>query len=317
MAEITSRRNCINHPDRLGEMECDLCGEAMCTACHVDAIAADREYCSIACAREAESGAAERYRAGVERPYATGLVLWRDSLRGLAMATLPAAVVIGVAVQVDPGLLSDDPDAAAAASPWVTLAVFLAFVYGILVAQVTLSQQHTELIDGSPHAWVLRRIVPWALTWLLVLVGTVFGYFLLVIPGIILGLRLFWADELALAHRLGPLRAAQESWAITKGRARDLFSFQFVAGLFAWVAVFGALMVAVYPVGFAAGVVGLGSDGVLLFAMTWVFFMAYAAVHAVQVAKFYGTLAEYRLAGWEPAPADAWGTDEAPGVDPS
>ena len=317
MAEITSRRNCINHPDRLGEMECDLCGEAMCTACHVDAIAADREYCSIACAHTAERDSADRYLAGVERPYRTGMALWRDSLSGLALATLPAAAVIGVAIHLDPGLLSEDPDAAAAASPWVTLAIFLALGYGILVSQVTLSQQHTELIDGSAHTWVLRRVVPWILTWVLVLAGTLLGYLLLIIPGVILGLRLFWADELALAHRLGPLRAAQESWAITKGRARDLFSFQFVAGLFAWVAVFGALIVAAYPVGFATAIVGFGSDGVLLFAMTWVFFMAYAAVHAVQVAKFYGTLAEYRLAGWAPAAAEASGTDAAAGPHPA
>ena len=303
MSEITSRRPCRNHPDRLAAYACDHCGDAVCPTCMVDAIAANREYCSIDCAKVAEGGTAERYLSGLDGPYRTGLALWRGSFADLALAVLPAAAVVGIAIWLDPALMSEDEAVAATASPWVTFLVLAALLYGVLVSQVTLSRNHTELIEGSPHRWVLRRLLPWLLTWGIVIVGTVLGYLALVIPGIILGLRLFWADEFALAHRLGPIEAAQESWAVTKGRARDLFSFQFIAGLFAWLAIFGGLAVVVFPLGMLTGIVGIDSDAILMAAIAFTFFMAYAAVHAVQVTKFYGTLAAYRTEGWN-APAE-------------
>ena len=44
-------------------------------------------------------------------------------------------------------------------------------------------------------------------------------------PGVIISIRLFWADEFAVIHSRGVLSAVRESWALTKGHTWRIFRF--------------------------------------------------------------------------------------------
>jgi hypothetical protein len=156
-----------------------------------------------------------------------------------------------------------------------------------MVTATTISQQYTKFIRGNVHIWTLRRMVPWALTWVLVLTGTLVGYVLLIIPGVIVALRLFWADEYALAHRAGPFRAMKQSWQITKGEAGEVFVFQLVTGFLLWGVFFAWLGVTLAVVAFASFLGPLGMP-FTLFATPLVLFLGYAIIHSVELSKFYG-----------------------------
>jgi uncharacterized membrane protein len=156
-----------------------------------------------------------------------------------------------------------------------------------MVTGTTMSQQYTKFIRGNVHIWTLRRIVPWALTWVLVLTATLMGYVLLIFPGVIVALRLFWADEYALAHRAGPFRAIKQSWEITKGEAGEVFVFQLVTGFLMWGVFLAGFGVASAVVAFASLLGPLGMP-FTSFAMPLVLFLGYAVMHSVELSKFYG-----------------------------
>jgi hypothetical protein len=90
-----------------------------------------------------------------------------------------------------------------------------------------LSRAHTGAAGGSPWPHVAPRLLPWAATWLVY--GVVVGVgSLLILPGMLAAIRLFWADEFALVHGVGPRAALRESLRLTRGLAGRIFGFQFL-----------------------------------------------------------------------------------------
>lgn len=300
MAELMSREMCVAHADRLADARCDHCGNPMCNACRIEALAAHEEYCSRDCADTAEADAVVRFLGGLDSPFSTGLKLWWRSLAPLTRAVGPVALVVAIVVWMA-GLGAGSGDVAETSSGLLGLAAVGLGIYGVLVAGTVLSQQYTDLVQGNAHTWALRRLGPWMLTWACTLVTTVIGYLLFLIPGIILALRLFWADEFSLVHRVGPWRAMKESWTLTDGETGAVFTFQFLMGLFAWL---------VFAVGYVLAVISLAAAprfGPLevpfgLFMLSLLFFLAYAMLHGVELVKFYGMRAVHLRGGTSAAP---------------
>jgi hypothetical protein len=157
---------------------------------------------------------------------------------------------------------------------------------GTIMTQVVITEKHTGLVRGNPYLWALRRFVPWVLTALLGAVVILAGYLVLILPGIYLAIRLFWADEFAVIHGSGPLRGLRDSWELTRDKAGNIFAFQFMAGLAAYVIVVPFfLLVAV-----AVPVMAASEVGILVFyvVLSWGLLTVYAALHAPEVVYFYG-----------------------------
>jgi hypothetical protein len=161
---------------------------------------------------------------------------------------------------------------------------------GVAMTQVVMTEKHTGLVRGNPYLWALKRFVPWLITLSLAIAATIAGYLLLILPGIYVALRLFWADEFVLIHGSGPIRGLKDSWELTRESAGSIFAFQFLAGLAAYVIVlpFILLIAIIIPMatGFEGGVLFL-----LVFSC-WAVFTVYAGLHAPEVVYFYGMRAQ-------------------------
>ncbi|MGI9431540.1 MAG: hypothetical protein ACR2PQ_04965 [Myxococcota bacterium] len=160
---------------------------------------------------------------------------------------------------------------------------------GCAAVAVVLSRAHTRMPGGNPWGHVAARFLPWATAWALSAIATVLGFVMLIIPGIIVGTRLFWADEFALIHRQGPIASIRQSLDLTKGVAGRVFGFQFALGFASYVVWIPLI------VGFVAASTALGQlDATPLRTLLLNLGMAvlglhgYAAFHAPEVAYFYG-----------------------------
>ena len=178
-------------------------------------------------------------------------------------------------------------------SDGLTLFLLVGLAFGIALVQVVLSQRHTGLVKGNPYMWTLQRFVPWVLVEVNVFVITMLGTIALILPGMYLGLRLFWADEFALVHRAGPLQALKDSWRLTEGEAGPIFKFQFIAGWAAYlVLIVGGLLFIFFQ--YTLELVDFPSfsgpvEQSLAYALI---FVGYGAVHAPEIVHFYGMRAE-------------------------
>ena len=171
--------------------------------------------------------------------------------------------------------------------------LLLMMAFGIALTQVILSQRYTRLVQGDPYAWTLRRFVPWALSWVICIAAIGLGMLALLVPGIILALRLFWADEFVLVHRAGPIQAFKESWRLTSGNIGSIFVFQFLAG---WAAYVVLIPIGVLFLALAALVQLLGSSEYLgpleLTLVYLMIFVGYGGLHGPEIVYFYGMRAE-------------------------
>lgn len=220
--------------------------------------------------------------------------------------------------------------------PWPLLAILgLLLIYGLALTGVILSAAHTGRQIEQPYLWTAKRFLPWvganALTF-----GVPIGLFLL--AGILMGLlnaagpmgpfigcagigvamlliivvslRLFWADELALIHQANPIEAVKESWELTRNGARQIFSFQFVVGLLAY-PVFMISFLIFGVVGIPLRVLGalapewLAAFLWMMIAYTLVF-LGYGILHAPEVVYFYGIRAARRLLDPEELATQNW-----------
>ena len=307
MAEIAVRANCVQHDDRLASVVCDRCERPVCASCCTDGIHVRGEFCSVECRDAVEAGEAERLLQGLEHPFRTGWALWLRSAAPLARYVLPIVVGIIAAFAIDaahnPSSPLTDPSGEGTLTLPATITVFAGLLLGVLVVQTVLSKQYTGIIRGNVVTWALQRLIPCVITWALMFIATVLGLFALIVPGIIMSLRLFWADEFALAHRSGPIRSLLESWELTRHHGHAIFVFQFLAGLVAWVVVFGGLVTfaGLQVVLLSMGAVGTYLSLAVLFALI---FFVYGLLHAPEVAKFYGMRAA-RSAGVPPGAASA------------
>jgi hypothetical protein len=189
-----------------------------------------------------------------------------------AVTTLPAVETIsGVGILIWPALAS----------------------FGVALTQMVMTQKHSGLVRANPYLLTAKRFVPWVVTTVLAFAILIVGYMALIIPGIYLSLRLFWAEEFVLVHGTGPLQGLRESWELTRGSAGSIFGFQFLAGFAAYgvlLLVFGALagFLALVEVEENGGPV----DMVRRVIMFWGAFIAYAGLHAPEVVYIYGMRAE-------------------------
>ncbi len=187
-----------------------------------------------------------------------------------------------------------DEEAASSLSGPVEVLAWLLLAYGISIMAVTLSDRHVDRSPRTPFAAAGVRLVPWLLTWVLVFSATMLGLVLLIIPGLCLASRLFWADEFSLIHSSSPVKACRESFALTKGKGFAVFAFQFVAGFAEYLVLIPAVFV---YFGILGGFAGLGIDSPLISFGEWFFsllllFLVYGSYHGPEVVYFYGLRAE-------------------------
>lgn len=128
------------------------------------------------------------------------------------------------------------------------------------------------------------------MTWICVWALVCLGYLLLILPGIYIAFRLFWADEYALHDGAPPWRAIARSWRLTSD-AQGIFSFQYRTGLAIWLftiavglPVMGAINLAYVsiPPAFASIISNLflAITGLAVFSL----------FHAIQACFFHGYL---------------------------
>jgi uncharacterized membrane protein len=83
----------------------------------------------------------------------------------------------------------------------------------------------TDLFSCGHYLW--RYFIANLVVFLLVL----FGFFLLIIPGVILALRLQFVNYLIIDEDLGALTAIDRSWALTRGHTLNLLVFYLLNAL--------------------------------------------------------------------------------------
>ena len=98
--------------------------------------------------------------------------------------------------------------------------------------------QFEELFRGGD------RFVPMVIATLILVFGILFGFALLIVPGVILGLGLCLTSYFVVDQGLGPVEALQASWQATTGYKAKLFIF----GMVAFVIAFGAVLLCCLPI---------------------------------------------------------------------
>jgi hypothetical protein len=300
VAEVESALLCANHPEQSAVARCDQCGKPFCGDCRVEDVAADEVYCSDSChigRANAKFGAkltSERvFLEDSVHPIRSGWRLWARSLGPICMNSAMLATLIGLAAwalgPAAPSGASNESDySLSAAAVLLTVGAI-----GMALMQVLMSQRYTGLVKGDRYIWTLRSFLRWLATSALTLVISYAGLLVLIIPGIYVGLRLFWADEFALIHGVNPIRALKESWRLTSDSAGAIFAFQFLVGLALYVVFLAGLAVVTAGRTLIEALAGAPlPDALSLAVVAFVFFVGYAAAHAPEVVRFYGMRAE-------------------------
>ena len=218
----------------------------------------------------------EHLAAGIESPNRMGWILWWKSVPAIS---LQIAVPIGLAYWT-----------ASLAFPSVASHAHLPLAVVAAAATASfLSQRHTGSADRSAWKLAAARFFPWLLTWVFVLSATAIGFLLLIIPGMLLGTRLIWADEFALALRCNPSQAIRESWDLTRGSAQETTAFQLIHGISQTAF---SVPVLLLVLGATSAVDAVGGGPVASLASSVIVSVLlvnlYASVHAGEVVYFYG-----------------------------
>lgn len=204
------------------------------------------------------------------------------------LAAMGALLVVFVGGSVD-GIADDEAPLGAADA-----VAFALGVYGVALVGVLLSEEHTGEELPNPYLFTLRRIPVWLATWVLVVLLVIVGFVLLIVPGVLASLRLFYADELALMHGMGPLRAVAASDGLTRGMAMRLLGFQWLLGIAEYAALVPAFLLFLL-VDRAVDATPLGASAVGELLLAYVFaqlgLLVYAAWHAPELAWFYRLVA--------------------------
>lgn len=300
MTDLTPGAICARHPGKASAGTCDRCGKSFCGECRVEDVAAERVYCSDEC-RNAERATRPDTRTddallqGYSHPILVGARSWARSLGPVTAAVGPiaggAAVLTllfgGFAAKSGPGYNS----------PLLSVLVAVG-IFGAALAGVVTSRSHTGHAGSHAYLHTLQRLVPWTITWMLMMGVTVIGYVLLVIPGIYFNMRVFWADEFALAHRVNPFKALDESWQISRGQAGKTFALEFALG---WI-MFALALAIVLPLTALYGAVSSivpdvnVTDAIFAGLGTFLILVAYSLVHSMQIALFHALRARHASA---------------------
>ena len=217
------------------------------------------------------------------------LPLFRISI----LCSLPLALAIVFLGDVDTIDFNGDPIS------WVCAIVYL---FSFPFIALYMSRAYLGIGKSGVAFSTLKRVIPWVLTWILVLTITFAGYIALIIPGIYLSMRLFWADEFALAKGLNPIQAIIESWRHSEGRVVEIFKFQILAGFANYLVVIPFFLLALFaggligffimPLGFLIDVNILNKSSAMWMTLS-LFPVGYGLIHGPQLAYFYGARAVF------------------------
>jgi Membrane domain of glycerophosphoryl diester phosphodiesterase len=107
---------------------------------------------------------------------------------------------------------------------------------------------------GDSLGYALRRFIPLMVCYVLVVIITIPGFILLIIPGIWLSVKLCMAFPAVIFERAGPFRSIGRSWTLTRGNWWRVFGTLVVVFLIA--------MVVNFALGAVLGIVAAGSDSI-------------------------------------------------------
>lgn len=292
-------QQCHNHPDRRALSFCHSCNRFFCPECLTEG----KEYyycldsvCQIALQRELSSTQAQQvqlsdepHAAAIKKPIRTGWSLWWK-LNPYLIFRL--ALPIGLAYWIASSILTNSSSEESLSISTLLLLIFLGSV-AIAVTSAALSQSYRGF-ELNPWTLTISRFIPWLLTVALVTVATVLGMMLLIVPGIIVAIRLFWADELALAHNLSPVEATRQSWELTKNHGWNIFGFQFLLGLAQYaIAIPLALLLGIFIYFLSMLDQGPLTELATILAFSVFFTSFYANAHACEIVYFYGIRAQF------------------------
>lgn len=291
MTDLTIDASCRQHLGVPAAGKCRRCDNAFCAECRVESIATESSYCSAECRDAAlradrEPGISDdALLAGYRAPFRTGSSTWLRAFGDLNAGIAPLSILTAFLPVLFGGFQSGGPGL----NGRLTVALVAVVVFGAAAVSIVISRTHTGHAAGPVLLQALQRVVPWMLTWLLMLGITIIGYLLLIVPGIYWSMRVFWADEFALVHRVSPFMALDESWQISRKHAGKTFALEFVLGfvLLALILGFGFTLAMLYgsvqPLFPQAQI----RDGIFAGAGMHLLLLIYAFVHSIQVSMFY------------------------------
>jgi Membrane domain of glycerophosphoryl diester phosphodiesterase len=107
---------------------------------------------------------------------------------------------------------------------------------------------------GDSLAYALRRFIPLMIAYIVIVIITIPGWILLLIPGIWLSIKLCMAFPAVIFERAGPFRAIGRSWKLTADNWWRVFGTLVVVFLIA--------LVVNFALGAVLGIVAAGSDSI-------------------------------------------------------
>jgi hypothetical protein len=122
--------------------------------------------------------------------------------------------------------------------PWAAiLPSLLSFpIRETIVCLVIASLMRAERLAG--RGWSPSAILPYFVAYFLATIATLFGFLLLIVPGVILMLRLPIFANLVIGQGLGPVEAMKASWKATRGSSGAIFVVMLVLNLASFTVVF-------------------------------------------------------------------------------
>lgn len=157
----------------------------------------------------------------------------------------------------------------------VSLLATLVYFYLMLVLIGAIIQGEDRSDFAAAQAWVKSNGLSLVWVYLVVFLAVIGGYFVFIIPGILLGVWAFFAVYARAVDGHRGLRALQESRRLFKGRFFEVFGKIFGFGLISFAVVFGLLLVGIMMSFALAGVV---DELLVLLAVTTLGQIAVAAI---------------------------------------
>jgi uncharacterized membrane protein len=111
---------------------------------------------------------------------------------------------------------------------------FVLFVVNLVIG-IGLTKIALEFVDGKKpkfsDLFYYKPVVKYFIATIVQGIITLVGFILLIIPGIIFSLRLYYTSYLIVDKNLSPVDAVKTSWKITHGNTWNLFFFGVLIGL--------------------------------------------------------------------------------------